>query len=193
MGYTHERKWVNNELWGLGEYKDYYYDENEKKVILKESDVRDFIVNRATNEDFAAVLQSIAEHFDNSNEQQQEMFSEIFANGVQELSLSTLSKYSTYQDEQFSFSQDTDIRDAFAQAMNFKNFEDMAKVFKTGPEQLAKQIGEIFTEGGAEFIKVRKNLVKNMTKYSTGAQKDFDLNTKQMYDDAWTAIKIDSK
>lgn len=176
MGYTHERKWVNNELWGLGEYKDYYYDENEKKVNLKESDVRDFIVNRATNEDFAAVLQSIAEHFDNSNEQQQEMFSEIFANGVQELSLSTLSKYSTYQDEQFSFSQDTDIRDAFAQAMNFKNFEDMAKVFKTGPEQLAEQIGEIFTEGGAEFIKVRKNLVKNMTKYSTGAQKDFDVN-----------------
>ena len=176
MGYTHERKWVNNELWGLGEYKDYYYDENGKKVNLKESDVRDFVVNRATNEDFAAVLQSIAEHFDNSNEQQQEMFSEIFANGVQELSLSTLSKYSTYQDEQFSFSQDTDIRDAFAQAMNFKNFEDMAKVFKTGPEQLAEQIGEIFTEGGAEFIKVRKNLVKNMTKYSTGAQKDFDVN-----------------
>lgn len=176
MGYTHERKWVNNELWGLGEYKDYYYDENGKKVNLKESDVRDFVVNRATNEDFAAVLQSIAEHFDNSNEQQQEMFSEIFANGVQELSLSTLSKYSTYQDEQFSFSQDIDIRDAFAQAMNFKNFEDMAKVFKTGPEQLAEQIGEIFTEGGAEFIKVRKNLVKNMTKYSTGAQKDFDVN-----------------
>lgn len=176
MGYTHERKWVNNELWGLGEYKDYYYNENGKKVNLKESDVRDFVVNRATNEDFTAVLQSIAEHFDNSNEQQQEMFSEIFANGVQELSLSTLSKYSTYQDEQFSFSQDTDIRDVFAQAMNFKNFEDMAKVFKTGPEQLAEQIGEIFTEGGAEFIKVRKNLVKNMTKYSTGAQKDFDVN-----------------
>ena len=176
MGYTHERKWVNNELWGLGKYKDYYYDENGKKVNLKESDVRDFVVNRATNEDFTAVLQSIAEHFDNSNEQQQEMFSEIFANGVQELSLSTLSKYGTYQDEQFSFSQDTGIRDAFAQAMNFKNFEDMAKVFKTGPEQLAEQIGEIFTEGGAEFIKVRKNLVKNMTKYSTGEQKDFDVN-----------------
>ena len=70
MGYTHERKWVNNELWGLGEYKDYYYDENGKKVNLKESDVRDFVVNRATNEDFTAVLQSIAEHFDNSNEQQ---------------------------------------------------------------------------------------------------------------------------
>ena len=176
MGYTHERKWVNNELWGLGEYKDYYYDENGEKVNLKESDVRDFVVNRATNEDFTAVLQSIAEHFDNSNEQQQEMFSEIFANGVQELSLSTLSKYGTYQNEQFSFSQDAGIRDAFAQAMNFKNFEDMAKVFKTGPEQLAEQIGEIFAEGGAEFIKVRKNLVKNMTKYSTGAQKDFDVN-----------------
>ena len=31
-GYTHERKYVNNELWGLGEYRDFYYDNNNKKV-----------------------------------------------------------------------------------------------------------------------------------------------------------------
>ena len=177
MGYTHEETEVRHLTSLFSTTVDQYFDKNNKLVKITDSEVRDFIVNRATNEDFTGVLQKIAERFDDSSETQKELFTEVFANGVQELSFDTLSRYGTYQNQEFSFSKDTSIRDIFAEALKYDSFQEMADVFELAPEQLAEQIEQIFTEGGAEFIKVRKNLVKNMTKFSTGAQKDFDVNT----------------
>ena len=177
MGYSINQEYTRN---ARGRHKPrqvtVYRDENGEKVSLNENDVRDFVINRATNEDFTGVLQKIAERFDSSDDAQRELFTEVFANGVQELSFDTLSRYGTYQNQEFSFSKDTSVRDAFAEALNFGSFQEMADVFELAPEQLAEQIEQIFTEGGAEFVKVRKNLVKNMTKFSTGSQKDFDVN-----------------
>lgn len=176
MGYTIESVYKRNPRGGPGRRVTEYRDENGKKVNIKDDDVRDYVVNRAINEDFTGVLQKIAERFDSSDDTQRELFTEVFANGVQELSFDTLSRYGTYQNQEFSFSKDTSVRDAFAEALNFGSFQEMADTFELAPEQLAEQIEQIFTEGGAEFVKVRKNLVKNMTKFSTGAQKDFDVN-----------------
>ena len=177
MGYTVESVYKRNPRGGPGRQVTEYRDEDGKKVNIKDANVRDYVVNRATNEDFTGVLQKIAERFDDSSNTQRELFTEVFANGVQELSFDTLSRYGTYQNQEFSFSKDTSVRDAFAEALNFGSFQEMADVFELASEQLAEQIEQIFTKGGAEFVKVRKNLVKNMTKFSTGAQKDFDVNT----------------
>jgi hypothetical protein len=174
MGYTYERKLRETKDWV--EYYDEYRDENGKKVNIKEEDVRDFIVNRATNEDFTAVLQKMAEHYDSADEREQELFSEVFANGLDELSFQTLSRYGTYEDGQFGFNEGS--KDAFAKAMNFESFDEMSKMLEIAPEQLAKQLEGIFTAGGAEFIKARKNLVKNMTKYSTDNKKDYEANAE---------------
>lgn len=173
MGYTYERKLRETKDWA--EYYDEYIDKEGKRVKVEDSQVRDFVVNRATNKDFTAVLQKMAEHYDSADEREQELFSEVFANGVDELSFQTLSKYGTYKNGQFGFNEGS--KDAFAKAMNFnEGFDEMAEMFEMAPEQLNKQLEEIFTAGGAEFIKVRKNLVKNMTKLSTGTAKDFDVN-----------------
>lgn len=177
MGYTYEETEVRHLTSLFTTTVGQYFDKNNKLVKITDNEVRDFIVNRATNEDFTEVLQKIGERFDDSSDTQKELFTEVFANGIQELSFDTLSRYGTYQNQEFSFSKDTDIRDTFAEALNYDSFQEMADVFELAPEQLARQIEQIFTEGGAEFIKVRKNLVKNMTKFSTGAQKDFDVNT----------------
>jgi hypothetical protein len=70
MGYTYERKYKRNPRGGPGRYVDKYYDENGKSIDIKEDEVRDFIVNRATNEDFTGVLQKMAEHYDNADERE---------------------------------------------------------------------------------------------------------------------------
>ena len=90
----------------------------------------------------------MAEHYD-SDEREQELFSEVFANGLDELSFQTLSKYGTYEDGQFGFNEGS--KDAFAKAMNFESFDEMAKMLKIAPEQLAKQ-GESLLPV-VEFIK----------------------------------------
>lgn len=177
MGYTYKETEVSHLTSLFTTTVGQYFDKNNNLVKITDNEVRDFIVNRATNEDFTEVLQKIGERFDDSSDTQKELFTEVFANGIQELSFDTLSRYGTYQNQEFSFSKDTSIRDIFAEALNYDSFQEMADVFELAPEQLARQIEQIFTEGGAEFIKVRKNLVKNMTKFSTGAQKDFDVNT----------------
>ena len=173
MGYTHEKVYKRYGK-GRGRLVDEYRDENNKKVTIDEDSVRDFIVNRATNDDFTAVLQKMAEHYDSADEKEQELFTEVFANGLQELSFQTLSNFGTFQNGEFGFNEANG--DAFAKAMNFDSFAHMAEILENAPEQLTSQLEQIFTEGGAEFIKARKNLVKNMTKYSTGAQKDYDVN-----------------
>ena len=177
MGYTYKETEVRHLTSLFTTTVGQYFDKNNNLVKITDNEVRDFIVNRATNEDFTEVLQKIGERFDDSSDTQKELFTEVFANGIQKLSFDTLSRYGTYQNQEFSFSKDTSIRDIFAEALNYDSFQEMADVFELAPEQLARQIEQIFTEGGAEFIKVRKNLVKNMTKFSTGAQKDFDVNT----------------
>lgn len=177
MGYTYEETEVRHLTSLFTTTVGQYFDKNNKLVKITDNEVRDFIVNRATNEDFTEVLQKIGERFDDSSDTQKELFTEVFANSIQELSFDTLSRYGTYQNQEFSFSKDTSIRDTFAEALNYDSFQEMADVFELAPEQLARQIEQIFTQGGAEFIKVRKNLVKNITKFSTGAQKDFDVNT----------------
>jgi hypothetical protein len=60
--------------------------------------------------------------------------------------------------------------------MGFDSFEEMAKAFNVGADEFTQQLNEIFAVGGKEFVEVRKNLVKNMSKFSTGTAKDFDVN-----------------
>ena len=176
MGYTYKREYKKSPRARTGRYVDRYYDEDNKKVTIDEDDVRDFIINRATNEDFTGVLQKMAEHYDNADEREQELFTEIFSNGLQELSQVTLAKYATLQNGQFGLDQSEKNLDALAQAMNFENFEDMAKILEIGSEQLASQLNEIFIAGGAEFIKARKNMVKNMSKYSSKDMQGYESN-----------------
>ena len=173
-GYTYkkEAKWAGHG--GATKQEMVYRDEEGYTVNIKESDVRDFIVNRATNEDFAGVLQKMAEHYDNADEREQELFTEIFAEGIQELSRTTLNKYATFQNGQFGFNQDN--KDEFAKAMNFENFDDMVKTLEIGEDQLIAQLEEIFAIGGAEFVKARRSLIKNMSKYSSIGEKSYEEN-----------------
>ena len=182
MGYKYETRTGGSKYGMVPEFEYVALVDKNGKTVTQDAkfdqEVRDFIVNRATNEDFTAVLQKMAEHYDNADEKEQELFSEVFADGLQELSFSTLSKYGTFQNGQFGFNQDEVSMDAFAKAMNFKSFDEMAKMLEIAPEQLTKQLEGIFTAGGAEFIKARKNLVKNMTKYSTDNKKDYEANAE---------------
>ena len=182
MGYKYETRTGGSKYGMVPEFEYVALVDKNGKTVTQDAkfdqEVRDFVVNRATNEDFTVVLQKMAEHYDNADEKEQELFSEIFADGLQQLSFSTLSKYGTFQNGQFDFNQNDVSKDAFAQAMNFENFGDMVEMLKLGPEQLTKQISEIFTAGGAEFIKARKNLVNNMTKYSTKDKKDYKFNAE---------------
>lgn len=176
MGYTYEKITGKRRRGGPRPVRWAYKDEEGKEVKITEDQVRDFIVNKATNEDFAGVLQKMAEHYDNADEREQELFTEIFSNGIQELSHTTLAKYATFQDGSFALNQSEESKDALAKAMNFEDFDDMAKILEIGPDQLAAQLNEIFVAGGAEFVKARKNLVKNMSKYSSKDMQGYELN-----------------
>ena len=178
MGYKYETR-TGGSATGLVPEFEYVVlvDKNDKTITQDkkfDQEVRDFVINRATNEDFAGVLQKMAEHYDNADKREQELFTEIFAEGIQELSRTTLNKYATFQDGQFGFNQD--YKDKFAVAMNFIDFEDMAETLEIGEDQLIAQLEEIFAAGGAEFVKVRRSLIKNMSKYSSIGEKSYEEN-----------------
>ena len=180
MGYKYETRTSGSKYGMVPEFEYVALVDKNGKTVTQDAkfdqEVRDFIVNRATNEDFTAVLQKMAEHYDNADEREQELFTEIFSNGLQKLSQTTLAKYATLQNGQFGLDQSEGNLDALAQAMNFENFEDMAKILEIGSEQLASQLNEIFITGGAEFIKARKNMVKNMSKYSSKDMQGYESN-----------------
>lgn len=176
--YVEEMGYFRKEIPTLGDSIVKYYTDEERtqEVTFTDQDVKDHFVNKETNKDFEVMLQNLANHFDTASEEERNMFNEIFAEGVQELSFSTLQQYADFESGQFSLSKDGDRRDNLAKSMGFESFQALADALELGTDELAAQLNQVFTEGGAEFIKVRKGLVKNMTKFSTGAQKDFDVN-----------------
>lgn len=176
--YVEEMGYFRKEIPTLGDNIVKYYKDEEKtqEVTFTDQDVKDHFVNKETNKDFEVMLQNLANHFDSASDKQRDTFNEIFADGVQELSLSTLQQYGEFKDGQFSLSEKSDKRDNLAKSMGFNDFSALADALELGVDGLAEQLNQVFTEGGAEFIKVRKGLVKNMSKFSTGEQKDFDVN-----------------
>lgn len=176
--YVEEMGYFRKEIPTLGDNIVKYYTDEEKtqEVTFTDQDVKDHFVNKETNKDFEVMLQNLANHFDTASDEERDMFNEIFAEGVQELSFSTLQQYADFESGQFSLSEDSDKRDNLAKSMGFESFQALADALELGVDELAAQLNQVFTEGGAEFIKVRKGLVKNMTKFSTGSQKDFDVN-----------------
>ena len=176
--YVEEMGYYTRQIPTLGDNIVKYYSDKERtqEVTFTDQDVKDYFAGKQTDKDFEEVLQGLANHFDEADDNQREMFNEIFADGVQELSFSTLRQFGKYENEQFTLSDNQEVRDNLAKSMGFADFGSLADALKLGSDELAQQLNQIFTEGGAEFIKVRKNLVKNMTKYSTGIHKDYDVN-----------------
>ena len=176
--YVEEMGYYTRQIPTLGDNIVKYYSDKERtqEVTFTDQDVRDYFAGKQTEKDFEGVLQGLANHFDKADDNQREMFNEIFTDGVQELSFSTLRQFGEYENEQFNLSDNQKVRDNLAKSMGFTDFSSLADALKLGADELAQQLNQIFTEGGAEFIKTRKNLVKNMTKYSTGIHKDYDVN-----------------
>ena len=176
--YVEEMGYYTRQIPTLGDNIVKYYSDKERtqEVTFTDQDVRDYFTGKQTEKDFEGVIRGLANHFDKADDNQREMFNEIFTDGVQELSFSTLRQFGKYENEQFSLSDNQEVRDNLAKSMGFADFSSLADALELGADELAQQLSQIFTEGGAEFIKTRKNLVKNMTKYSTGVHKDYDVN-----------------
>ena len=151
-----------------------YKDKDGERVSIDDAKVAEYKTNEKTNESFESFIMDLLNKFDSMNEDQQKKFSEIFSESGKELSRETLKAYGEYQNGVYSF--DEGQKDSFAKSVGYDTFDNLAKDLSLSAQQLVEQLDQVFEQGGAEFIKARRNLVRNMSKYSATEKGNLDAN-----------------